>query len=85
MLSPLLSLTLFTFYFLVSRAWEEYSFLYFFSFITGRAKYLSRQQYVAALCSSCGPQKYQVSRTVTSSFVCSWTISVTIDEGIQDP
>jgi len=30
-------------------------------------------------------QSAEVSRTVTSSFVWSWTISVDVNEGIQDP
>ena len=52
---------------------------YFFLFICGRAKSLSREQCVGsnaqgeALCSSSG---LQVSRTVTSCFVWSWTIIV---------
>jgi hypothetical protein len=58
---------------------------YFFLFICGRAKCLSREQRVGsnkkgdALCSK---SSLQVARTVTSSFVRSWTIIVY--EGIQD-
>ena len=58
---------------------------YFFLFIFGRAKHLSREQCVGssakgdALCSSSG---LQVSQTVTSVFVWSWAIIVY--EGIQD-
>ena len=38
---------------------------------------------VAALCSSCSLQKYL--GTVTGSFVWSWTISVNVNVGTQDP
>jgi len=30
-------------------------------------------------------QSAEIFRTVTSSFVCNWTISVNVNEGIQDP
>ena len=60
---------------------------FFFSFICSRAKCLSR-----AMCGTeCKSIRLvlqlhssEVDRTVTSSFVWSWTISVNVNEGIQD-
>jgi hypothetical protein len=57
---------------------------YFFLFICGRAKCLSREQYVGSNAKAdalYSKNSLQVSRTVISSFVRSWTIIVY--EGIQ--
>jgi hypothetical protein len=59
---------------------------YFFLFICVRAKCLSREQCVGSNAKAdalCSKSSLQVSRTVTSNFVWSWTIIVF--EGIQDP
>jgi hypothetical protein len=59
---------------------------YFFLFICGRTKSLSREQCVGSSAKGdalCLKSSLQVSRTVTSSFVRSWTVIVY--EGIQDP
>ena len=79
---------LFTFSFLSkqTRHGRNIVFFYFFLFICGRAKCLSREQCVgpnATRDALCSKSSLQVSRSVTSSFIRSWTIIVC--EGIQDP
>jgi len=78
---------LFTFSFLSKQTRHGRNIVsYFFLFICGRAKCLSREQCVGSNATRdalCSKSSLQVSRTVTSSFVRSWTIIVC--EGIQDP
>ena len=79
---------LFTFLFLSkqTRHGRNIVSFYFFLFICGRAKCLSCKQCVgpnATRDALCSKSSLQVSRSVTSSFVRSWTIIVC--EGIQDP
>ena len=79
---------LFTFSFLSkqTRHGRNIVSFHFFLFICGCAKCLSREQCVgpnATRDALCSKSSLQVSQSVTSSFVRSWTIIVC--EGIQDP
>jgi hypothetical protein len=59
---------------------------YFFLFVCDRNKCLSREQCVGCRrCLVLQLQSAEVSGTVTRSFKRIWTISVNVNEGIQDP
>jgi hypothetical protein len=76
---------------IITRAMGGIVSFYLFLFISGCAKWSSHEQsnvqadtynsrrLVIQL------QSAEVYRTVTSSFVWSWTISVNVNEGTQDP
>jgi hypothetical protein len=91
-LSPHLSVTLFTLLFLnkQTRHGRNTVSFYFFLFISGHAKCLSREQCVGssarvtALCSNCCLQKY-LKWWPAALCKAKQSVSVNVNEGTQDP